>query len=167
MARGGQNIKSKEELKANGTYRPAYHANRLEVAPVSDMPPPPPHFDEKHRAKWDEICGQLFAAGIIAKQDYDAIVVYVENWLMAAEAFADIQKNGMTLWADSAGGSKPFTNPAFRQYMECQKIIKPLFDQFGFTPRARMGMKVEPKKEKTDPVADLMKAMNATTRKDA
>jgi hypothetical protein len=29
-----------------------------------------------------------------------------------------------------------------------------------------MGMKVEPKKEKTDPVADLMKAMNAT-RKDA
>ena len=159
MARGGQNIKSKEELKANGTYRPAYHANRLEAPTIDALPPAPPDFDKEHRAKWDEVCGLLFDADILAKADVDAVRLYVEAVIMAKRSWKDLQQEGYVV-----DGKK---NPAHLIYAEATKTARALFDQFGFTPRARMGMKVEPKKEKTDPVADLMKAMNATTRKDA
>lgn len=159
MARGGQNIKSKEELKANGTYRPAYHANRLEAPTIDALPPAPPDFDEEHTEKWNQVCGLLFDADILAKADVDAVRLYVEAVIMAKRSWKDLQTEGYVL-----EGKK---NPAHLIYAEATKTARALFDQFGFTPRARMGMKVEPKKEKTDPVADLMKAMNATTRKDA
>lgn len=143
MARGGQNVKPTKELKANGTFRPAYHANRVDVPVLDGIPPAPKLFDAAHRKKWDEVCGKLHKYGLLTKNDLDAVAVFVQTWEMAAESLADIQKNGMTLWIESAGGSKPVTNPAFRQYMECQKLLKPLFEQFGFTPRSRMGLKVE------------------------
>ncbi len=104
-------------------------------------------------------------AGVLQPQDFDAIVKYTEAWWMSHDAFLEIQENGATLWVETAGGTKPITNPAFRQYQDCQKILKPLMEQFAFTPRARMGIKVDPadRKPKEDsPVMKLLKTRTGT-----
>lgn len=159
MGRGGHNIKSKEELKANGTYRPAYHANRLEAPVVDEVPPPPADFDKEHADKWKAVCALLKDADILANADIDAVRLYVESVIMAKRNWAILQREGFVV-----DGKK---HPAHLVYESATKMAKALFEQFGFTPRARMGMKVQPKKKETDPVADLLKAMNNTTRNDA
>ena len=108
-------------------------------------------------------------AGVLQPMDYDAIVLYVENQIMAANAWNDIQENGITLQVPimskdgEVAGYKPITNPAFRQYQDCQKVIKPLMEQFAFTPRARMSIKVKDTKPKAE--SAILKAINAGAKK--
>lgn len=153
--RGGHNAKSTKQHIKDGTYQPVRHAGRLSVPAPDKIPDPPAHFDERHAEKWRSVCQHLLDAEILADQDTDAIEAYVENWFIAADAVQDIRENGATLWAETAQGKKPITNPSFRVYQDCMKVLKSLFDQFGFTPRARMGMKVSPKdaQKPEDPAA--------------
>lgn len=153
----GRPAKTKAELKANGTYRPAYHANRLEVAPVVEIPPPPAAFDREHKEKWVEVCGLLMDAGILAAADADAVRVYVEATITARRTYAIMQKDGFVL-----DGRK---HPAHMVYAEAIKTMRAIFDQFGFTPRARMGIKTEPKKRESDDPLDQIARMLAGDKK--
>ena len=158
MGRGGHNIKPVSEKKLNGTHRADRDAGRLEtvVKPLQSIPPAPHHFDERQTEKWRECCKLMKDADVLADMDLDAIALYVENWFMAADAYADLRDNGMTVWVEQYNkegvmtSKRPMTNPAFRQYQDCQKVLNPLMNQFGFTPKARMAIKVQGTKPKNE-----------------
>lgn len=163
--RGGHNVKPETEKKLNGTYRPSRHGGRMEThtKTVESIPPAPLHFDERHAQKWDECCKLMLDAGVLANMDLDAVSLYVENWFMAADAYEDLRANGMTVWVEKYNkegkleSKRPMTNPAFRQYQDCQKILTPLMQQFGFTPKSRMSIRLDaPKTKKESPILALL-----------
>lgn len=142
----GRKPKSTAEHKANGTYQPVRHANRVELPPVVEIPAAPDDFDAPHKAKWMEVCRLLYRAGILTEADTDAIRLYVESTLRARKLLKEVVKEG-----DIVDGKR---NPKWLTYLECVTIQKQLFAEFGYTPRARMGLKVQPKEEKPeDPAA--------------
>jgi len=164
--KGGRNIKPVAKKKAEGTYRKDRDKDRLELsmpAFVGELMPPP-HFDKRHVVKFKECQRLLSDAGILQPQDFDSIVTYVENQILAADAWESLQKDGMTVIVtkmDKDGNivsTRPMTNPAFRQYQDCQKILKPLMEQFAFTPKARMSIKVQREKPKAE--SAILKAMS-------
>jgi P27 family predicted phage terminase small subunit len=160
----GRPPKDTATLKAQGTYRDDRHAKRLEVKPVDAMPPAPDDFNEEHSAKWAEVCGLLFRAGILSEQDGHAIRTYVENTILARRAWEALSRDGMVIMVETKQGEKAVTNPWFRVYQDCQKILKPLMEQFGFTPRARMGLKLDAEThQKTSKVLSLVGGVKART----
>lgn len=152
MARGIYNAKPTEQLKANGTYRPVYHANRVEVETVDEIPPCPADLDKEHKTAWVEFCERLRNVGILTGVDYYAIRTFVEAQVTARKTYALMSKEGFVI-----DGKK---HPAHLVYAEAVKTMRALYDQFGLTPRARMGLRVEKKKKEDDPIAKLAKAMS-------
>ena len=117
---------------------------------MSTIPPPPADFDEEHRMKWIEVCGHLKDFEILAKQDVDAIRSYVENHLTATRTYQQVLVKGYTIETENG----PRLNPLWRVYQEARKMEKALYDQFAFTPRARMAIKVDKEDKKPeDPAA--------------
>lgn len=144
--RGGHNKKSTRELKENGTYQATYHANRLEtVIKTEKRISPPPNLPPRVLAKWTWVCDKIAANDMLTDADRDAILIYAENWVLYEDCADDVRKNGTYLWIETSAGKKPITNPAFRHMKDCETIVKQIWDQFGFTPRARMGLKVAEK----------------------
>lgn len=145
--RGGHNIKGVAQKRIQGTSRADRDSGRVEtiVKPINQAPPAPKTFDRRHSAKWKECCNLLIASGVLALHDTDAIRLYVETWFLAATAYEDVVSSGMVTVVETKAGAVRVANPSFRQYQDCQKILKPLMEQFGFTPKSRMGLKVERK----------------------
>lgn len=150
MKGGARNTKSLAEKRLKGTYEKGRHADVLEahVKPVSDIPPPPSDFDNRHASKWNEVCGLIKEAGVLAKMDGDAVAMYVQNWFMANDAWGEISREGFVL-----DGKK---NPACTVYNEAQKTVRQLGESFGFTPRARQSLKVQDKKPQGESILAIM-----------
>lgn len=149
--------KSDAELKASGTFRADRHKNRAKAETV-DALPPPEHFDDEHTSKWHEVCGHLRAFDILANQDVDSIKQYVMAVILQRKAWDDIIARGQTI--------NDRVNPSWRVYCDCDKIIKPLREQFGFTPRSRQGIQVKPKEtKKADPLAAILGGGSQAKRK--
>lgn len=150
----GRPPKTEIELKTNGTYRPAYHKNRMKAQPISEIPPPPADFDAEHKATWIEFCQRLKEEDLLTNLDLDAVRTYVEAKVTAFNTYAVLRAKKFML-----GDRK---HPLHMVYAEAVKTMRAMYDQFGLTPRARMGLKKEAKKpeEQKDPLAEIIKMMN-------
>ena len=157
--RGGNNIKSTAQKKAEGTSKPVRDADRLEnhVTPYTGELDPPEYFDDRHRKKFFECVSLLKDFEILQKQDYDSVVSYAQISIMAEDAWKDCRKkDGME--ENSGKMSRP--SQAYSRFMECQKLLKSLRDQFAFSPAARMSIKVSREKPKAE--SAILKAMTRT-----
>lgn len=158
--KGGPNrVKSLKEKKIAGTYRKDRHDKIMEglIKPLSNIPIPPAHFDERHIQKWNIVCSDLIEYGTLATLDFDMIRILIENIVIAEDAWASINKDGAVLWVDMAGGSKPIKNPAHNVYMDCMKVIKSISEQFGMTPKSRQYLKAQkPQEKEKDPFEELL-----------
>jgi len=142
--RGGHNIKPVSEKKMLGTSQPVRDKNRLENFITSEKSiEAPPGLSARALEKWNWVCDKRSAHGVLTDADRDAIRIYSENWVLYEDCAADVQENGTYLWVETSAGKKPMTNPAFRHMKDCESILRQIWDLFGFTPRARMGLKVE------------------------
>ena len=155
MGRGGHNIKPDSDLKSSGTFRKDRHANRVAAKGMDSIPPPPPEFDKDHKLKWDEVCNHLLDFDILEPQSQDSIKQYVMAVLLQTKAWNDVMENGFEIDGK--------TNPSWRAYCDCDKIIKPLREQFGFTPKARQGIQTKTKDtKKADPMLDILMGKKRT-----
>ena len=145
--RGGHNIKSTAEKKLSGTSRADRDSDRMEnhVDTLKNVPRPPEYFDADHRAKWNDICEKIIDIGALTSVDIDAVESYVKNCIISQTAWKDICENGQLLCIETRDGQKPITNPSLSQFNEAESNMKRLMNEFGMTPRARMGIKVTPK----------------------
>ena len=144
----GRRPKTTEEHIKQGTYQPVRHANRLTVPTVQEAPPPPADFDEAHRAAWFEFCETLKDHGVLTRADHYAMRTFVEAYITAKTTYAIMLADGFVV-----DGRK---HPLHLVYAEAVKTMRALYDQFGLTPRARMGMKVEKPKEKEESFFEKM-----------
>lgn len=153
----GRPPKSENELKAKGTYRPAYHANRFKAKAANGLPPAPDHFEGEHLEKWRSLLNILKKEGLLSHLDYDALVLYVETWILSRMLYKDIQAQGVTITKEAQAGTVTVANPSLVQYQQTVRILNILHDKFGFTPRARNGINV-PKGDtpKADPLRALL-----------
>jgi P27 family predicted phage terminase small subunit len=144
----GRPSKSEAEHKATGTFRPDRHGSRLKAS-ESEILKPPAHFNKVQIAKWNEVVNHLRQFDILSDQDADSIATYVESVLIQRDAFLLMQREGFL------DGEK--THPAFRVYRDMEAVIKPLREQFGFTPRARQSIHVKKKEvKKEDPILAIL-----------
>lgn len=160
MPSGGHNVKSKEQHKKDGTFKPSRHDGRLQEAttPVKSVPNTPEHFDKRHRDMWQSACKQAISLGTLTDADVYLMEVFVETWFLWKDAMKDVKKTGYTIVAESPTGTKTMVNPAVAIMSDSGKVISALTDKFGFNARARMGIKVntgETAKKKS--ILDLMK----------
>ena len=146
--KGGHNRKRADLHKENGTYRKSRHANAPVISTSDDLQPPE-HFTPEQVAKWNEVVNHLKSFDILAEQDADSIATYVQSVILQKAMFIEMQKTGIH------DGEK--TSAAFRVYRDLENVIKPLREQFGFTPRARQSIHVKPKeKNKVDPILAIL-----------
>lgn len=131
----GRPPKTTEQHKQQGTYQPVRHANRLTLPTLDETPLPPDDFDKAHADLWIEFCETLKASGVLTKSDHYAIRTFVESAITAKATYAILLADGFML-----EGRK---HPLHMVYAEAIKTMRALYDQFGLTPRARMGLKVE------------------------
>lgn len=143
----GRPPKSTAAHKADGTFEPGRHANRLTVRLADGIPDFPADFDDRHAVKWNNICELLKDAGILANHDVDAIRHYVEMDIITIDALAAYRKSKAR--AD------------FNTYRDSLTIVLRLIDSFGLSPLARMRIKVE----KKPPVSKALEAMQGGKRK--
>lgn len=144
----GRPPKSESKHKETGTYRPDRHGTRLKVEGTDDLQPPA-HFTPEQVDKWHEVVNHLKSFDILAEQDADSIATYVQSVILQRAMFIEMQRTGIH------DGEK--TSAAFRVYRDLENVIKPLREQFGFTPRARQSIHVKPKDtKKVDPILEIL-----------
>ena len=144
----GRPPKSEAKHKESGTYRAHRHSTRLKAGTDNDLQPPA-HFTPEQIDKWNEVINHLKSFDILAEQDADSIATYVQSVILQRAMFIEMQKTGIH------DGEK--TSAAFRVYRDLENVIKPLREQFGFTPRARQSIHVKPKDtKKIDPILEIL-----------
>lgn len=144
----GRPPKSEAKHKESGTYRAHRHSTRLKASTDDDLQPPA-HFTPEQVDKWHEVVNHLKSFDILAEQDADSIATYVQSVILQRAMFIEMQRTGIH------DGEK--TSAAFRVYRDLENVIKPLREQFGFTPRARQSIHVKPKDtKKVDPILEIL-----------
>lgn len=150
MPKGGHNAKPTDVHKANGTYRPSVHGDRLQAETIKDLPPAPPDFKEEAVEVWVALCSQLKELGILTSSDLYAVRMFVEAHIDEMEARRTLEKEGKYI----NEGTR--LNPAWRVATEAAKMKKALFAEFGLTPLARTKIHIPEKKNEVS-ILDLMK----------
>ena len=146
-------MKSVDEHRLDGTYRPHRHADRAEIiAETLEELPIPADLEPELHAKFLEVCRHLGSLGILAKQDTDSIVAYIQALHLRQLAWNELQ-------AGIANGGE--INPAFRAYLATDQILRPLRSKMGLEPRSRQSLKTKKAiSKKLDPLAALFGKQN-------
>ena len=153
--KGGNLKNNAKPFAALKTTRKRHNSRMEKVLKVDTfVPDPPEHFNDVQIAKWHSIVKRFAEAKIWQTLDYDAMQSYVENWCLMDELMEVVRTEGAVIWVITPTGKKPMRNPAHIAYMEAFKVVKPLMEQFGMTPRARQSIIVQPKSDKPDPLAN-------------
>ena len=142
-------MKSVDEHKLDGTYRPHRHADRAEIITetLEELPIPDDLEPELH-AKFIEVCRHLGNLGILAKQDADSITAYCQALHLRQLAWNELQ-SGI-----ASGGE---INPAFRAYLATDQILRPLRSKMGLEPRSRQSLKTKKAVKKAiDPMETIL-----------
>ena len=143
MRTGGENIKSTADHKKAGTFRKHRHEGRAETItkPLETLPEAPEYFDKRQREKWLSTCKKIQDMNILTDPDVDLIEVYVVYWFLWLDSAGEVRKKGVTF----SDEGRIIKNPAVAIMNDAAKVISQLAALFGFSPRARMGIKAEKK----------------------
>lgn len=142
-------MKTTAQHKADGTYRDDRHAKRMHFEPLETVPPPPDDLPKGAATIWSLEALNLVNLRTLHDKDLPALRDLVLNVYFMELAQRDLEKNGMTLFAELKDGKKPVSNPAWRQFQDAQKIVIQLRKEFGITPMSGQKIeKPEPPREK-------------------
>lgn len=144
-------------LKMRGSWR----ANEREGEPEAEPghPPRPDALSEDAALVWDQVCDTIDGIGVLAVTDGAAIARYCEMFVRWWRANEFVQKNGETYpqyHIDKDGNTLRNENgnkiirmmrtwPQVAILSDLSTQLLRLEQQFGLTPAARAGLKVESK----------------------
>lgn len=149
----GRKPKTTERHKAEGTYDASRHRDRLRHPMLTYIPAPPSGFTDAQKKIWTGTCEMLLRDGQLTDTYLMALEHYCNAWLMWDKAAAEVAKSGITFSTDS-GQTK--TNPAVQVAKEMIALMMRILEQFGYTPRAAMSIKVTSEgKADDDPMLTL------------
>lgn len=129
-------------LKVRGSWR----ADTRDGEPqASGVPHPPAWLEGVALAKWQEYVPQLERMGLLGECDADALVAYCEAWAEFVEATEYIKEHGRIAISENGG---EYQHPMVGIKNKAVERMNRLGSQFGWTPSARTGLKVEKEAKK-------------------
>lgn len=108
---------------------------------METIPDAPEYFDGRHRKEWAKCCKFVFELGILIEPDTYLIESFVVNWFIWKDAAAEVRRVGITIETEKG----VIKNPAVNVMNEAARNVTQIAALFGFSPRARMSIKTEPK----------------------
>lgn len=154
----GGKPKTVDELKKNGSYEPAKHANRGDIPAVSGEPTPPEDFTERHLKWWAHFIKDVKVFGPLSEPHLNAVALLCRLTVEREDLQSEIDSMGHTFKTDS-GQVK--INPAFSARVQVDNQLIKLYEQFGFTLRSSMTIKVE----KPKPASKVLEMMQGGKKK--
>jgi P27 family predicted phage terminase small subunit len=118
--------------------------NRAEPVPAALPVVRPPYLSKGAVEKWDELGPHLVAMGVVTAADVDLLAAYCEcfaRWRRLAQLAASsppVFKRG------GEGEETVFVkNPLWGQVRDAEAALRVMAREFGFTPSARSGLRVQ------------------------
>lgn len=136
----GRPPKPTAQHKKEGTYNAAKHRDRLTFPLLDSIPKAPHYFTGEQAEKWSRICSMLKRDDMLSDTYLELLERYCNAWLTWWKARIDVDANGITFNTDS-GQTKQ--NPAVAIEKEMLSLMVRILEQFGYTPRAAMSIKVQ------------------------
>lgn len=149
----GRRPKSTAQHKQEGTYNATKHRDRLAFPTLKGIPPPPSYFTKEQAAKWTGICKMLNRDGMLSDTYLELLERYCNAWQRWWEASQEVNEKGLTFGTDS-GQTKQ--NPAVAIEKEMLALMLRILQDFGYTPRSAMSIKVPGGNDEKDPLAELL-----------
>ena len=159
MASGGHNRKTTEQHKAQGTYIPSRHSDRLENSvdsiDVTELPAPPQELSDEEKKYFNRAANGMANLGVLADVDLEFLTTYAK-----LEAKMELYENE---WRAKPipvlkDGKIERVNPLIKIMDDTRKQLMVFYDKMGFNPKARMTIKTQKKEKPKDPAALLMGA---------
>ena len=135
-----------------GTARP-HRLNPNELKPPLVIPEPPPHLEERQKAKFIEMAEMLARYGVMTELDAGAISRYAIVWCRWLDAEAEIKKRGPVV---KTTGENIIQNPFLAVANKCMLQMAQIESEFGLTPSSRSRIRMEEPNDEVDPFEEYL-----------
>jgi P27 family predicted phage terminase small subunit len=154
MGRRGPGKKPVATHKAQGTFRADRHSDDVDSQLESKVPPPPEHFDGEQRELWQKLGEKLASKGLLTELDAIAFELLVGSFVGMRKTASELDGEDLVYLTDSGA---PIVNPRVGVIAKHTALLKWALREFGCTPSARTGIKVEKARQPiADPMAQLL-----------
>ena len=118
----------------------AKRAAKTEPRPIAKAPLCPSWLSAEAKSHWEEITDKLEPLGLATSLDRDALTVYCETWSQWRDAIDALRDGDRTYTADTGYTQ---LSPLVTDERSLRADLSKQLAQFGMTPAARSGMKVQ------------------------
>lgn len=115
--------------------------NKDEPQPPLAVPQPPPHLDERARAKFIEMAELLARFGVMTELDSGALARYAVVWCRWVDAEDAIRRLGPSV--TTVAGNQ-VQNPHLSTANRCLSQLAQIEAEFGLTPSSRSRVRASP-----------------------
>lgn len=163
MGRRGPPKTPTATLKARGTFRADRHSDDVDSQLENKIPPPPDHFDDDQKALWQKLGEKLASKGLLTELDGMAFELLVGSYLGMRQIANELEGESLVFFTESGA---PIVNPLVGVIAKHTALLKWTLREFGCTPSARTGIRIEKKeKQKVDPMSLLLAGAAKPARK--
>jgi P27 family predicted phage terminase small subunit len=135
-----------------GTARP-HRLNKDEPRPPVAVPLPPPHLDDRARAKFTEIAEMLARYGVMTELDAGALARYAVIWCRWTDAEAEVKRRGPVVKTEAGNIVQ---NPFLAVANKCVLQMGQIESEFGMTPASRSRIRASAPADQADPFEEYL-----------
>lgn len=136
---GGRPRKTDAQKKLEGTYRKdRSSAGSISFSTITKIPAPPKSFDDVAIAVWNTICGELIKLQILQSIDIFSLEIICNEMSIYWKCMTQMG----TSYTVSTGTGSYKVNPLYTTASQALNNANRLAAQYGFTPAARMKLKM-------------------------
>jgi len=135
---GGHNRKTAAQHKAEGTYKPSRHGNRVDLEVDTAAPVMPRGLEKAGKEMWKRIC-QTLPEKTVTKLDADSLRMYCETWQVYLKLYPIFRDD-------------PLDSKARQSWQACVATLDKLGRQFGWTPQSRSALETPEPEQEDDPL---------------
>jgi len=142
---GGRPRKTDQQKKLEGTFRKDRSAaGSLSYTAINKVPPAPEGFDDVAKAVWETICTELIKLGIMQSIDIFNIQIICNEMSIYWKCMNEMGN----MYTIETGTGSYKVNPLYTTASQALNNANRLSAQYGFTPTARMKLKMVNNSEK-------------------
>jgi P27 family predicted phage terminase small subunit len=118
--------------------------NRNEPVPAPLPVVMPPFLSDEAKRKWSELAPHLIAMGIVTGVDVDLLAAYCECYARWRRLVGLAARTPPVFKRSGEGEDTVFAkNPIWAQVRDAEAALRVMAREFGFTPSARSGLRVQ------------------------
>jgi P27 family predicted phage terminase small subunit len=156
MAKPGVKKTPPQKKRLLGTFRPDRDGGTAELS--CSAPPVPPWLDDNERVHWNRIAPWLVECGLITKLDQVAFALLcmdLSDLLCAREIVDEIARTEGTKFITTTDKGNVIQHPAVGVMNKAHARVVKLLQEFGMTPCARAGIKINGANSSDDPLKEF------------